>query len=235
MKRVVAYALWLTGIYGCQRICGDLVASPAPGPRGESGAGGDVGATAGDGGAPPITPTGGSGGTPVEGGAGGDRTGESGAPTSPSCSAPPGPEITDFEVATQALGDMKSDEGSPDGLVEPDAAGGRSYHEIGSLPEVGSPRFTFTFKSCIDVSDYAGIRFNATGTPPFGVDVLTTAGNRFHFDAMTPVVCVPFATDQTTVLALEFTYSAGGTGGTAPAEVDLWLDNFTFYKDPCPR
>jgi hypothetical protein len=253
MKRVLCCSLLLVGLYGCQRICGDLQAvvelEPTGGGDGgagrDGGAGGDGRATAGDGGAPQLLAGSGPGGAPSEagGGAGGDSGGASGN----ACSTPDSAEIIDFEDApsSPALGEMSSDIGSPDDQVvlEMVPAPSHVYHEVGTLADQSGIGFSFTFNSCIDPALYAGIQFEARGRTPAGVDVsilptLTSKpDNAFNFqvDPMNRdfiVVCVPFAVDQKTVAALRFNYARPGS---AASDVDFFVDNFVFYQQgTCP-
>jgi hypothetical protein len=226
----------LTGIYGCERICGDLQPVVEPPLTGGAGAGGDGGVTAGEGGAPPLPAGSGPGGVPSEGGGG--AGGQSGATSGDTCAPPADAQIIDFDEdpPSLALGEMTSDAGSPDGQVVSETS--NVYREIGNLPDQADNGFTFTFNACIDVSDYAGIQFDAQGNAAAGVDAsilpasTSEPGNSHHFDpkGSSVVVCVPFAADQKTVEELRFTYAPLGT---EPPDVSLSVDNFVFTPDPC--
>jgi hypothetical protein len=236
MKRLMACALLLAGIYGCERICGDLQPVAAT-TMGGAGAGGE-GVTAGEGGAPPVPPVGGAGGMPSEGG--GDVGGAAGAAGGVGCSAPPNASIIDFEDAppSPALGEMVSDKGDPADAILSEMGLNKAYHEGGGLPDTEGNGFTFRFEPCVDASDYAAIRFEARGATPAGIDVsippASASDSSIHFEPQRTAkipVCVPVAEDQKTLRELRFNYAPRGS---ANPEVDLYLDNFVFSPDPCP-
>ncbi len=132
---------------------------------------------------------------------------------------------------------MDSDKGDPADSVISEMGLNKVYHEGGGLPDPEGNGFTFTFNVCVDVSDYAAIRFEAEGATPAGVDVsippALPSDNPIRFEPQrntTSEVCVPLAEDQKTVRQLRFTYVPRGS---ANPEVDLSLDNFVFSLDPC--
>jgi hypothetical protein len=234
MKRLFACSVLLVGIYGCERICGDLQPLPETPAMGGAGAGGEGGVTAGEGGASPVPAGSGAGGVPSEGGGG-----AGGAAGAVSCSPPLTDTIIDFEdaPASPALGEMVSDGGDPADAIISEMGLNKVYHEGGILPNEGTFGFTFSFNPCVDASDYAAIRFEARGLTPAGVDVSISSASgsdeSIHFPTQstaTTDACVPITEDFKNALReLRVTYTPGGS----PSDVDLSVDNFVFSPDPC--